>query len=890
MWKRMLRTMTSSDFELRERMLRTIIMVGTLATVIASVEILLVQDVANKMLVYLCILIFVMGLCQYITIRKNNVELAAMILGVVIVAVVMPFMFVYSAALNSGASVWLALGLFYVFVMFEGKKFWFFLCLTITSYALTFWSTYTFPQYIIEMPSRTAAYVDAFFSVLVVGSVCGMILKMHMRVYQKEHDIMLEQKEELQKSKDSKSAFFANMSHEIRTPINTIIGLNEMILRNHTTGETREYALDIQLASKLLLNQVNDILDLSQMEMQKMKIVPVEYKTTELVESLTEMIRLRMAKKNLEFSVDIDPTLPTVLYGDEKRLQQILLNLLDNAVKYTVEGGVTFSIQREDAGNGEIILKMKVSDTGIGIKKEDIEHIYDSFNRVDENKNSGIMGSGLGLAITKQLVDLMEGEIKIDSIYTKGTDFYVNIKQRVVDAESIGIIDFKEKRMDEGEIYQQSFESSEARILIVDDNRMNSMVATKLLAATKVQIDTAETGKDCLEMTKKKFYHVILLDYMMPVMNGQELMQAIRRQENGLCRNSAIIVLTGNTLSGAKEMYLDQGFDGYLEKPIQGKLLESEILRFLPPEIVEFRKEKNITLNAMSAIQRVNGIRKKKICVTADCACDIPQELLDKYEIELMYLYVRTPYGRFADTREIDSDSLTQYITKDKSMAYADHVTVEEYEEFFADVLTRAEQVVHIALAGHSGGSYRTAAIAAKGFDNVHVIDSYHISGGQGLVVLHAANLAQEGRSVADICMAVEEMRKHVETKFIMPEAAIFYQGGRARKVVANLCAVLQLHPMGEMKQNRAGLTGLLSGSLESAWKQGIRWQFRKKKKINTGILFITHVGLSVKQQNYIVNEVAKRIKFDKVIVQKASFSTACNVGLESVGFSFYVD
>ena len=544
MWKKLLQIVNNTEEDLKERMLRSIILVGELACVFASVEIFLVMEINNVMLTILISLIAFMIIIFLVTFKYHKYDLAATLLGGVIVFLFMPPMFILSNGIEGGASVWLALGVLYIFVMFHGKKMWVFLILCTIVYGGTYYFAYTYPQYVVPMPSKATAYFDAYFSVLVVGAIGGVILKSHMSVFEKEHELNLQQKEELKHNQNSRNVFFANMSHEIRTPINTIIGLNEMILRENPNGVTREYARDIQIASNMLLNQVNDILDFSQMELDKMHIVPVQYKTIDLLGDLVELVRLRMNKKNLELILDIDPNLPSRLLGDEKRLKQVFLNLLDNAVKYTQEGSVTFMVQSEEHTDGSIYLKAKIADTGIGIRNEDLEHIYDSFARADERKNRRIMGTGLGLSITKQLVDLMGGEINVDSIYTKGTIFTIIIEQKIVDANPIGDVDFFKLSAKAGEKYVPMFEAPEARILVVDDSNMNTMVTSKLLEDTKVQIDIASSGTEALKMTKKKFYHVILLDYMMPDMNGQQTLKEIRTQENGLCRETAIIALT----------------------------------------------------------------------------------------------------------------------------------------------------------------------------------------------------------------------------------------------------------------------------------------------------------------------------------------------------------
>lgn len=887
MWKKIHRLIFGRDCELRERMLRTIIMVGGLATMIGIGEILLIMQLNPLLLTFLVLLLLVMGTSLFVTFKYGKYDLAATLIGLLIIVMVFPVMFMLSGGLDGGPAIWMTLGVFYIFLMFSGKKLVVFLVLCAAMYGGTYLLAYYRPDLIVPMSTEAVAYIDSFFSIFAVGACAGMIIKIQMRVFEEEHRLNIAQREELERNSNSKNVFFANMSHEIRTPINSIIGLNEMILRSNPSGETREYAMDIQLASKMLLNQVNDILDLSQMEMKKMKVVPVEYRTEDLFSELVELIRVQIEKKKLELNLNIDKNLPSVLWGDEKRLKQVLLNLLDNAVKYTQEGSVTMSAQGEEADDGELLLKVQVADTGIGIRKEDIEYLYDSFNRVDENRNVRIVGSGLGLAITKQLVDLMEGEITVDSIYTKGSTFSVSLRQRIVDKTPVGAVDFLKRGMVEGESYRPLFEAPEARILVVDDNHMNATVAGKLLSYTKMQVDIAYSGSECLEMTKKKYYHVILLDYMMPGMNGEETLTALRNQENGLCRETPVIALTANAVAEAREMHQEQGFDGYVEKPIQGRLLETEILQFLPTEIIELQEEV-VGGQGDRYFGKIAMKKRKKVYVTADCVCDIPAELLEKYDIKMMYLYIRTPQGRFADTREIDSDSLAQYMTAESSSVYADSVTVQEYEEFFAEMLMEAEEVIHIAMGSRVGKSYGIAIAAAKGFDHVHVIDSGQVSGGMGLVALMAARMAMAGKRADEICKEVEQMKSHVRTCFIMPGADIFWKSGRTSPFVAKICKAFHLHPIATMRQKKAVLVWLQGGNLENAWKWGIRWHFRKKHKISTQVVLITHVGCSVKQLEWITNEIQKRVTFERVMIQKASLTVACNAGLESVGIAYY--
>lgn len=888
MWNKFTQFVLGRDTDLREKMFRIIILAGGFASVFGILESYFVVKLDSFLVPVYILLFLVMAVSMYITFKYQKYDIAAIMIGLVIIVVVFPVVFFFSDGLNSGAAVWFALGILYVFCMFEGRRLWFFFGLCISTFALTYYMGYTYPELLTAMPSRKAAYTDSFFSVIIIGFIGGVILKLYMRVYEKEHRLNMEQKKEIEESRDSKNKLFASMSHEIRTPINAIIGLNEMIMRENPSEEICNLAKDIKVASNMLLNQVNDILDLSQMETQKMKIIPDNYNTAEMFLELAELVKFRMEKKGLEFYLDIDKDLPSELYGDEKRIKQIILNLLDNAAKYTEEGSVILSATGEKQDDGSVILKVKVADTGIGIKKEDLAYIYDSFNRVDEKRNAGIIGSGLGLAITKQLVDLMGGEINVDSIYRKGTIFAVSLKQKIMNETGVGDISCKVRGGEQEDKYQVSFMAPEARVLIVDDNKMNAMVATKLLTETKMQIDIAYSGEECLDMTKMKYYDVIMLDYMMPGMNGEETLKKIRGQENGLCRDSAIIVLTGNALSGAKEMHLQQGFDGYVEKPVQSKQLEAEILKFLPKEIIEYNIEDRLSIDSVSSIQKATLFKRKKVCITTDCVADIPADIMEKYGIEVIYLYVKTPNGRFADTKEIDSDSIKQYITADSSKAYGDSVTVEEFEEFFANALGKAERVIHISLASNTGRAHGVAVAAAKGFDHVKVIDSGMISCGQALIVVHAAKMALEGKSYNEIYDAIEKIKNQIKMKFIMPGAEIFHRNGRAGAITAKICKALQLRPMGTMRQKKAVLSGFVTGNLEDAWRKAIRWHFANKSRINTDVVFITHVACTVKEMEFIVNEISKVVTFKRVIVQKTCFTNACNAGLGTICIAYY--
>ena len=389
-------------------------------------------------------------------------------------------------------------------------------------------------------------------------------------------------KEKAQKENASKSQFLANMSHEIRTPINAILGMNEMILRESEENSIQEYAQNIQSASEALLSIVNEILDFSKVASGKMELVPVEYDVAALIRDCSTIVETRAAGKDLRLEVSCDETTPSRLYGDETRIRQILSNLLTNAVKYTPSGTITFRIRW--AGNKEgVNLIASVEDTGIGISEENQKRLFDTFERFDHEKNHNIEGTGLGLSITKQLVDLMQGEIGVYSELGKGSLFYVEIPQKVVSMKPIGKLD-EASHIEQNKVEKEKYHAPEARILVVDDVRMNVKVIQSLLKRTRIQIDTATSGEECLALAKKNSYDVILLDHMMPQMDGVETFQKLRENTSGLNYGTPVIALTANAIEGAKEEYKALGFDDYLSKPIKGEELEDMIRRYLPED------------------------------------------------------------------------------------------------------------------------------------------------------------------------------------------------------------------------------------------------------------------------------------------------------------------
>ena len=448
-------------------------------------------------------------------------------------------------------------------------------------------------EYSIKISKEKAVYeyfavrVIMYLTLAAIGAFLVWRL-MHITIISRQVEQIRAAKEEAERANTSKSRFLANMSHEIRTPINTIMGMNEMILREDTEDVPKEYlknvtgySRNIRIASESLLELINELLDLSKIESGKMELVELEYSTNDFLQSLAMMIRVRSNQKDLTFTTKIDEKLPKKLFGDVGKLKEVLLNLMTNAVKYTEKGGFDLIVDVEDIEEDKCRIHFSVKDTGIGIKPEDMEHLFTPFKRLEEVKNSGIQGTGLGLDISRQFVKLMGGELKCDSIYGEGSTFHFTIEQKVVDPEPLG--EFREDDMEvEDEKYVAQLIAPDAKILVVDDNDMNLQVIKGLLKPTKIKLTLVSGGKECLEKLDEESFNMVLLDHMMPEMDGIETLHHIREKFEDLI----VIALTANVVGGGSEFYKQAGFQDYLSKPVDSVKLEKMIKSYLPDELI----------------------------------------------------------------------------------------------------------------------------------------------------------------------------------------------------------------------------------------------------------------------------------------------------------------
>ena len=499
---------------------------------------------------------------------------------VVIFMFLFPIMFFKSGGYKGGMPSFYIFGILFTIFMLEGWLMFFCVWLELIIYIFTIGIAYYYPDTVIWFQSEKEIVVDVLTGVVVSSASLGVAMYLHFRIYKKQQVFLTQAREEAMEANRAKSTFLANMSHEIRTPINVMLGMNEMILRESESREVVQYAKSVERAGNYLLSLINNILDITRIESKKLDIIEEKFSLRQLVQEVCLIGAKQAEAKNLEFVVDVEETLPEYLEGDALHIKQVILNLINNAVKYTKKGKVFLEVCQEEKQ-----ISFSVKDTGIGIKKEDMEALFDMFMRADIKRHRNIEGSGLGLTIAKELCEQMGGHIQAESIYGKGSNFTVYFPLKDAGTEKIG-----QWKVVEGEPVQEKrkkFFASEAQILLVDDSEQNIQVITSLLRRTGVQLDTAASGFECIEKVRNKKYHLIFLDYMMPEMDGIETFHRLKKEVNG--QSVPVIALTADVSTGIHQHFLSEGFSDYLSKPVMWEKLEELLLQWLPAELVSMK-------------------------------------------------------------------------------------------------------------------------------------------------------------------------------------------------------------------------------------------------------------------------------------------------------------
>ena len=879
MIKKWFEIITDHRIGLHERMFRII-------TGICMIALIFTLPMGRSILniVLLIVSLAAMALIVKFSIRKGRIQTGATAITLLLLTL-FPITFFSAGGFYSGVPEWFVLCFIYVCITLQGRRMAIFFGLCTAETLLCYGIAFYFPD-IVSPNVHGNSFFDSAFSMIMVGLLTSVILMFLNRMYEEENAITQQQKKEIEELNRAENHFFSSMSHEIRTPINTIIGLNELILRKDIPDEVAENARNIQGASKLLLTLINDILDISKIKSGKMEVVNVSYETGALFSEIVNMIWIKAKEKGLEFKLHVDSSIPSMLCGDEVRIKQVLINLLNNAVKYTSEGSVTLSVRCERQAVNRVRVWYSVEDTGQGVRKENIPYIFNAFRRVDEEKNRYSEGTGLGLSIVRQLVELMGGEISVNSVYTKGSTFIVTLDQDIVDEKELGTFTLASRvQVHDGEPYRQSFEAPDAHILIVDDNDMNLMVVSRLLSETKIQIDTASSGAECLKLTQNHHYDCILMDHMMPEMDGIQCLHALRVQPAGLCQDVPVVALTANAGSDNQLLYRKEGFSGYLAKPVSGALLEAAVLSILPKELVRISQEVR-QADIDKDILIFEQAKRRSVLVTTDSVCDLPESLRKEFGIPVCPYYVCTDEGRFLDDQELKPDELLLHISSGRT-GYSQPPDVEDYERFFAEKLTEAQNVVHVSMAKHVSEGYQNALEAAKSFENVTVVDSGHLSSSMGLSVLCAAYMAEHHAAKDEIVETVKRMERFISSAFIINSTHMMCQAGRISKKIQILCDALLLHPVLVLRKSRMVVGSMEMGNFSHVAKKYIRKTLQETRNIDRRILFITYSGMDEKRLQYIQNLVQQYCPFERVYLQKASSAIASNCGSGSFGLLF---
>lgn len=879
--RKWMETVINRDSDVSDRMFRLL----TAISVVILTFLLIYGSLLDESFLYLAALmvsIVSIMLVTAVSIKIDRVNVGAVLVAMLLIGIFVLNFFV-GGGMYGGAPVQFVFCFVYVAVVLSGKCKVFFCLFSAALTVVSYYLAYHNPQFVVPHSTRHA-YLNSEGSVIVVGILISMVVSLQNYLYEEQNKVTTRQKKEIEELNQAEKRFFSSMSHEIRTPINTIIGLNEMILRADVSDEVAENARNINGASKMLLSLINDILDLSKIESGKMEIVNVSYQTGEMFSDIVNMIRIKAKEKGLTLHLNIDPSIPKALLGDEVRIKQILINLMNNAVKYTPSGSISLSVRCDRVSEKCARMYYSVADTGMGIKKESIAHLFDAFSRVDTEKNRYIEGSGLGLSIVKQLIELMDGEISVNSIYTEGSTFHVTLEQKIVDGTELGPFSLGSGAGVERTQYEQSFEAPKAQLLIVDDNEMNLLVAKKLLSATKVQIETAKSGAECLKLTQERQFDGILMDHLMPGMDGIECLHLVRAQKGGMCKNTPVIALTANAGSESRQLYRKEGFNGYLSKPVSGATLEEAVLNMLPEKLVTLNRKSQGKLG--TDVLMFDEGQRVSLTITTDSVSDLPGELTEKLGIFVQPYYVCTKEGRFLDEQEIGADELLKYLSAGGE-GHSKAPSVEDYERFFAKRLTQAHHIIHITMAKNASDGFQNASEAAMAFENVTVIDSGHLSSSLGLAVLYAASMARNNATKEEILDMLEGLKKRIESAFIIDSTDMLCRAGKIPKSVHTICNALLIHPVIVLRKSRMTVGGIHFGSTEQVTKSYIQKVLKNKDAIDTRILFITYAGMDEQGLSKIREIVDQCCSFERIYLQRASSAIASNCGPGSFGLLF---
>lgn len=789
------------------------------------------------------------GLGLLLSFKSKKFSRGAVFTSVWMTLVFLPGIYFLGGGIKSSVPVWFIIGCVICALLLKGKLAGFFVGLNIAMFLICFLIDNFFPNIVMER-TPFMQFLDSLIAVIGVGWMAAIMVYYQEIVCRREKALSEIQKDELYSLNRSQQGFFSNMSRRIRTPITTITGLNEITLKNENISETvAKNTSNIYSACRMLLSLVDDILDLNKLQMGNLEMTNEKYETVYLFADIYNMLKGRAKEKGLEFKLDISPDYPAVLYGDVVRIKQVLVNIVTNGIKYTREGSVTLRA-RGEAKNGQFFSEIDVIDTGLGIKEEDLKTLFSDFRRLDLQENQNIEGTGLGLSIVKLFTQLMGGSVSVESEYRKGSDFKVIIPQKQVGLETLGDIDIASVNII-GAGTKSTFTVKEGRVLVVDDDNMNRMVAKKLLQDMGVVVEEAANGNAALDLTKEYSYDIIFMDHMMPGIDGPETLRRIRTQIDGCCREVPVVALTANAGSEIEEYYLRIGFDGYLAKPIDGKLLEAYVR------------------DAVSEIgdrQYLNKRRKIPFMITTDSVANIPAMEAERLNIGVLNNFVKTGSGiRLEDNGEIWPREVAGFLNKGEHSLVVEPPTEEETEAFFSEMRKRADHIIHISMSSSFKiGNYHIVEKVANKYEDITIVDSKALHLGQGLLALCAAKIVQNEQNLEHILEYIEEKKSQIEYRSIIPPNSRVDQS-----MILKIMGFLKLYTLLVVKK------GHLTGKAFIKKSESVYDDFIKKVLSEEGIsdeaLFVSYSGKSKKWAEQIKNRTIENKEYQSVYLAENS-------------------
>ena len=864
-------------------LLLTIVAFGILA--VALVGDMIYQNSIVEILTII-VLMFIVAGTTVLGVKKDKLGLISKIVSVVMM-IAIPVIFLFTGGAEGAAILWLVFYYMYIGLVLTGLwRVINLIILTIVVIAL-FVFEYTHPELVKEQV-RWIFYLDTSLAVIEIGFVCFIMTWFQNRLFNIENQKAREETRKVEDLNKTQNRFFSSMSHEIRTPINTILGLNEIILRQEDASEEiRKDAENIHGAGRMLLALINDILDFSKIKAGRMDIVPVNYNTASMISEIVNMMWLRAEEKGLELKIEVDPSVPSELFGDEVRIKQILINLLNNAVKYTQKGSVTLHIEKEEINDNRVLLMMSVIDTGIGIKQDAIPYLFDAFQRLDEENNSKIEGTGLGLSIVKQLVELMDGKVTVNSVYTQGSTFAVTLWQKISRYDPVGNISIESLNKGTSDsAYEPSFKAKDVRILIVDDNEMNLEVERKLLSGTGVITDTVLSGEEALTRTMSVRYDMILMDHIMPRMDGIECLQLIRKQTGGLNNHVPVIVLTANAGGENRELYVNAGFDGYLIKPVTGYQLEESILLHVPGSKLVKNKDRSDVMVRMNTAGGYS--RKIPVLISASSTCDIPPEIMKAQQMNVIPYNITIDGKVYYDAEEAGTDELLRYMKAGREFS-AEAPSIEEYEAFFGRELKKAHNIIYVSVTSPMNIEYERASKAAGSYGNVFVFDSGLASGGAGLLVLAAKRMSMQGKAPEKIIEELEKLKGKIISYFVTN--GIYFQSrkGLLAQGIYSIIQLLGIHPFLRFSFGKLSVRKASVGDDKTrCYEKFVDYALPRSIDPDRDILMVTYSDLSAEELELIKTRIKNRFDFKKIVFVKGSATLILTSGSGSFGITYF--